>query len=189
MGNCASATDKKVHVTSESKVASSTPEETPSSDVMLLKHTQPSSGEPTTPSKPYWDTPQFSRFLETYKLDSDVLGQGGFAVVQSGIRKVDKCRVAVKMVHRLGKETDVAVLALHKEHEVLRKLNHPHIVQALDFYENEKQLRFVLEYLDGGELFNRIVTKSFYNEKEARDLVVVLLSGIKYLHDNNVVHR
>jgi calcium/calmodulin-dependent protein kinase I len=47
----------------------------------------------------------------------------------------------------------------------------------------------VMEYLDGGELFDRIVKKTFYNEKEARDLVKILLQALKYLHDRSIVHR
>jgi calcium/calmodulin-dependent protein kinase I len=43
--------------------------------------------------------------------------------------------------------------------------------------------------LEGGELFDRIVKKAFYNEKEARDLVFILLKAIKYLHDKGIVHR
>lgn len=138
---------------------------------------------------PYQDTANWSKFGEKYKLDADVLGQGGFAVVQLGTRKDNGKKVAVKIVNRVGEDSVVAELALHKENNVLKDLNHPHVVRALDFFENDKQLRFVIEYLDGGELFNRIVEKSYYNEKEARDLVYVLLSGIKYLHDKNVVHR
>jgi serine/threonine protein kinase len=38
-------------------------------------------------------------------------------------------------------------------------------------------------------LFDRIVEKTFYNEKEAKDLVQILLSAIKYCHDRNIVHR
>jgi calcium/calmodulin-dependent protein kinase I len=43
--------------------------------------------------------------------------------------------------------------------------------------------------VSGGELFDRIVEKTFYTEKEARDLVKILLSAIKYCHDKDVVHR
>jgi serine/threonine protein kinase len=43
--------------------------------------------------------------------------------------------------------------------------------------------------IKGGELFDRIVQKTFYNEKEAKDLVQILLSAIKYCHDRNIVHR
>jgi calcium/calmodulin-dependent protein kinase I len=53
----------------------------------------------------------------------------------------------------------------------------------------EKKYYLVLEYMEGGELFDRIVKKSFYTEKEARDVVFTLLSAIDYCHANNVVHR
>ncbi|CAM9242759.1 unnamed protein product, partial [Choristocarpus tenellus] len=40
-----------------------------------------------------------------------------------------------------------------------------------------------------GELFDRIVSKVVYNEKEARDLVCTLLEAVKYCHDRGIVHR
>ena len=47
----------------------------------------------------------------------------------------------------------------------------------------------VMEVMSGGELFDRIVQKSFYSEKEARDLVKILLDAICYMHERNIVHR
>lgn len=41
----------------------------------------------------------------------------------------------------------------------------------------------------GGELFDRIVQKVVYTEKEARDLVTVLLEAVKYCHERGIVHR
>lgn len=41
----------------------------------------------------------------------------------------------------------------------------------------------------GGELFDRIVQKVVYTEKEARDLVTALLKAVKYCHDRSIVHR
>lgn len=43
--------------------------------------------------------------------------------------------------------------------------------------------------MPGGELFDRIVSKTFYNELEARDLVRTLLRTVQHLHDQNIVHR
>ena len=42
---------------------------------------------------------------------------------------------------------------------------------------------------EGGELFDRIVSKTFYNEKEARDLVRTLLRTVQHLHQQNIIHR
>lgn len=41
----------------------------------------------------------------------------------------------------------------------------------------------------GGELFDRIVSKVVYNEKEARDLVSTLLLAVEYCHNRGIVHR
>ena len=47
----------------------------------------------------------------------------------------------------------------------------------------------MLELLEGGELFDRIVQKTSYNEKEARDLFFVMASAMKYCHDRDIAHR
>mmetsp|Transcript_30832 Transcript_30832/g.72349 ORF Transcript_30832/g.72349 Transcript_30832/m.72349 type:complete len:217 (-) Transcript_30832:137-787(-) len=46
-----------------------------------------------------------------------------------------------------------------------------------------------MEKVAGGELFDRIVQKSYYNEKEARDTCVTLLRAIQYCHSKQVAHR
>jgi calcium/calmodulin-dependent protein kinase I len=71
----------------------------------------------------------------------------------------------------------------------MQSLQHEHIVHLFDFFEEEKYYYLVLEYMEGGELFDRVVKKTVYNEKEARDVVKILVSAIKYCHDRNIVHR
>ena len=58
-----------------------------------------------------------------------------------------------------------------------------------DFYTEDNYYYLVTEFMEGGELFDRIVEKSYYSEREARDLVKLLLEAIKYCHECNVVHR
>jgi calcium/calmodulin-dependent protein kinase I len=95
---------------------------------------------------------------------------------------------AVKVVNKanLAKDDEES---LRREAAILTKFSYPNIVKCIDFFEEEKHFYVVLEYLQGGELFDRIVKKTFYSEKEARDLVVIILSAIKYCHDRNIVHR
>jgi calcium/calmodulin-dependent protein kinase I len=122
-----------------------------------------------------------------YKL-GDVLGEGGYSVVKSGISNIDGKRVAVKIITRKDlSEADEE--SLKQEVSILGKLNHPNITRLFDFFEEEKFYYVVLEYLDGGELFDRIVKKTYYSEKEARDLVFTVLKAIKYCHDQHIVHR
>ncbi len=79
--------------------------------------------------------------------------------------------------------------ALRREAEVLRAVDHPHIVKLVDVHEFEDQLVIITELMLGGELFNRLVTKGAYPEPRARLLAQRLLSAIAYLHERRIVHR
>jgi calcium/calmodulin-dependent protein kinase I len=79
--------------------------------------------------------------------------------------------------------------ALRSEVEILNSINCAHVVKCVDFFEEESTFYVVLEFLAGGELFDRIVKKTVYNEAEARDLIRTLLVAIKACHDQHVVHR
>jgi serine/threonine protein kinase len=116
------------------------------------------------------------------------LGEGGFGVVKECISVADGSRVAIKIINRAKLDQDDEA-SIHQEAHVLQTLNQPNIVKMFDFYEEPENFYMVLECIEGGELFDRIVKKTVYTEKEARDLVVVLLNAIKYMHDRNIVHR
>ena len=118
----------------------------------------------------------------------DVLGKGGYAVVKRAVSKLDNTVVAMKMMNRENLDAN-AEKTIRSEVSLLQSLSNPNIVRGYDFFEEPKTFYFVLEKIDGGELFDRIVRKTHYSEKEARDLVRVLLSGIKYCHDRNIAHR
>ncbi|CAM9405389.1 unnamed protein product [Ectocarpus sp. 6 AP-2014] len=126
-------------------------------------------------------------FSEEYHL-GDELGKGAFSIVKVATRISDRQKSAVKVVERrsLGKGD---LEALRSEARLLGELDHPNIVKLHGWYEEEKTLYMALELCEGGELFDRIVSKTFYNEKEARDLVRTLLRTVKHLHDQNIIHR
>ena len=50
-------------------------------------------------------------------------------------------------------------------------------------------LYLVLEYISGGELFDKIIEKQVYTEDEARNAIRILIQTIDYLHNNNIAHR
>ena len=43
--------------------------------------------------------------------------------------------------------------------------------------------------MDGGELFDRVVQKTFYSEEEARNAILVILKAVNFMHNRNIVHR
>ena len=63
------------------------------------------------------------------------------------------------------------------------------IHRLIETFEESSELFVVTELVTGGELFDRIVQKSNYTEKEARDLIKVLLQTVAYMAEKGVVHR
>ena len=66
----------------------------------------------------------------------------------------------------------------------------PHIVKLYEeYYEKSTYCYLVLELMDGGELFDRIIEKKTFSEKEARDVTRCMLEALDYMHTKRVVHR
>lgn len=56
-------------------------------------------------------------------------------------------------------------------------------------FDEGTDIYIITEVVEGGELFDRIVLKTNYSEKEARDLIKTVLETLDYLADNSIVHR
>jgi calcium/calmodulin-dependent protein kinase I len=95
--------------------------------------------------------------------------------------------VAIKCIDKKalrGKEE-----SLENEIKVLRKLRHPNIVQLYDTFEESQYVYLVMELVTGGELFDRIVAKGSYTERDASNLIRQVLEAVAFMHSNGVVHR
>lgn len=75
------------------------------------------------------------------------------------------------------------------EIEVLRAINHDYIIKLFEVYESDKYIHLVFEYLEGGELFERIKSKGLYQERDAMNVMRNLLLSLDYLHEKGIVHR
>lgn len=127
------------------------------------------------------------KFPDVYKLGKE-LGSGAFSVVKEGTHKKTGQSFAIKIVTKT-KLTDEDEAALHDEIAVLRELKHDNIIRLYDVFDEKQYYYLVTEKMVGGELFDRIVQKSFYNEKEARDTCRVLFEALRFCHEHQVAHR
>jgi calcium/calmodulin-dependent protein kinase I len=77
------------------------------------------------------------------------------------------------------------------EIQVLKKIskNHDNIVTLYDYFETPNNLYLVMDLCTGGELFDRICEKGSYYEEDAADIIRIVCDTIKYLHEENIVHR
>ena len=116
------------------------------------------------------------------------MGSGAFSVVKEGTKKGTEESYAIKIVTK-AKLTDEDEAALMDEIDVLKEMKHPNIIRLFDTFDEKDYYYLVTEKMLGGELFDRIVQKSYYNEKEARDTCVVLFEAMRYCHSKKVAHR
>ncbi|XP_017884963.1 calcium/calmodulin-dependent protein kinase type 1 [Ceratina calcarata] len=117
-----------------------------------------------------------------------LLGTGAFSEVRQAESKDKPGQMyAIKIIDKKalkGKED-----SLENEIRVLRRLQHPNIVQLLETFEDKHKVYLVMELVTGGELFDRIVQKGSYTEKDASGLIKQVLEAVDYMHDQGVVHR
>uniref|UniRef100_A0A6Q2ZBY5 Calcium/calmodulin-dependent protein kinase type IV n=1 Tax=Esox lucius TaxID=8010 RepID=A0A6Q2ZBY5_ESOLU len=72
---------------------------------------------------------------------------------------------------------------------VLLRLSHPNIIRLKEIFETETDIALILELVTGGELFDRIVERGYYSERDAAHVIKQILEAVAYLHENGVVHR
>jgi calcium/calmodulin-dependent protein kinase (CaM kinase) II/calcium/calmodulin-dependent protein kinase I len=124
------------------------------------------------------------KFAETYEI-GDKIHRGSAGVVKKCYSKEWKKTLAVKIIQRDVK-TDEAVL---QEVAIMNQLDHPNLVSVVDFFEEDDFYYIVMEYMAGGDVFDRIIDMNNYTEKDARDLAKVLLEAVDYMHRKGIAHR
>lgn len=126
-------------------------------------------------------------FEKQFKIGKE-LGQGAFSVVKVATSMKDNSIYAVKIItkEKLTKEDETA---LQDEIDILNLLEHQNVIRLYDVFDERKYYYLVTEMMNGGELFDRIVEKEFYNEREARDVSKILFDAISYCHSRNIAHR
>jgi len=129
------------------------------------------------------------KFTDVYDVDtSRLLGKGGFSSVLVGSHKDTNVQFAIKVTDT-SKMNLKAVARLRSEFEIQRVLCHKNIVKTYNYFDEPPKNFIVMDYVRGGELFERIVKKQFYNESDARKLSTILLSAVAHMHARKIMHR
>ncbi|KAJ1467646.1 kinase-like domain-containing protein, partial [Baffinella frigidus] len=72
---------------------------------------------------------------------------------------------------------------------IMKKVDHPNCIKLHEVYDEKSKMYMVLDLVTGGELFDRIIARGHYSEKDAATMMTDALSALKYLHGMGIVHR
>jgi len=127
---------------------------------------------------------------DTYEVDDEVLGKGGFGIVRR-IRFNGSghwSRVVKTITKHKSNE-----LYVKKEIGIIRNLDHPCICRLYETFEDDAFVYLVMEYIEGVELFDYI-SSLCTNEKNAEEgfcssIMRQVFSALQYCHNRSVIHR
>ena len=122
----------------------------------------------------------------------DERGRGAFGVVYQGRCLQSGRRLAIKQVKLHSHQHREKIW---QEVEIMRRVQHPHVVAILNFHETWSHAHIVMELLPGGDLYTQVIQRYWnaerdgYAEREVREILRMALSGLEALHSHSVVHR
>jgi len=133
------------------------------------------------------DIISFEPIRNKYNLGEEI-GKGGFSVVYRAERKKGGEEFAVKKIDKKKVEGDDIKL-LRREIQIMKKLNHANILKLFEVYEDDESFYLVMELVRGKELFDKIVERGMYSERDAANIIAQVVSAVDYLHENGIAHR
>jgi len=126
------------------------------------------------------------RFKDKFVIGEE-LGRGGFSIVKKGVEMETNKEFAIKIIAKNQGEDELSLL--RREIEIMRKLRHEHIISLDSVYEEDDNIYLVLELATGGELFDQIISKGTYSERDAANIIRQILEAVAYMHSNGIAHR
>ncbi|XP_068058728.1 myosin light chain kinase 3 isoform X3 [Anomalospiza imberbis] len=116
----------------------------------------------------------------------EVLGGGRFGQVHKCTEIATGLNLAAKIIKVKGAKEKEEV---KNEINIMNQLNHVNLIQLYDAFEAKNNITLIMEYLDGGELFDRITDENYHlTELDAILFTKQICEGVHYLHQHYILH-
>ena len=110
------------------------------------------------------------------------LGHGSYGQVKKVKHKELNEIRAMKITNKKSESSKYEI-------EILKKISHPNITKIFEIFSDSKKYYIIMEFLEGGELFEAITNIGSFTEASASKVMKQILSAVYYLHSNHIVHR
>ncbi|XP_048672902.1 myosin light chain kinase 3 isoform X1 [Caretta caretta] len=116
----------------------------------------------------------------------EVLGGGRFGQVHKCTEVSTGLNLAAKIIKVKGAKEREEV---KNEINIMNQLNHVNLIQLYDAFECKNNLTLIMEYVDGGELFDRITDENYHlTELDAILFTKQICEGVHYIHQQYILH-
>ncbi|XP_054447954.1 myosin light chain kinase family member 4 isoform X2 [Pteronotus mesoamericanus] len=117
---------------------------------------------------------------------TEILGGGRFGQVHKCEEKATGLKLAAKIIKTRGRKDKDEV---KNEITVMNQLDHVNLIQLYDAFESKNDIVLVMEYVDGGELFDRIIDDNYnLTELDAILFIKQICEGIRHMHQMYILH-
>ncbi|KAH7914812.1 Pkinase-domain-containing protein, partial [Hygrophoropsis aurantiaca] len=103
--------------------------------------------------------------------------------------KIVSKNIVMNSINKLADSAEHMLLSIEREIVIMKLIDHPNIMRLYDVWETSNELYLILEYVEGGELFDYLCDKGRLPTSEALGYFQQIISAIDYCHRFNVAHR
>ncbi|KAG8385254.1 hypothetical protein BUALT_Bualt03G0022900 [Buddleja alternifolia] len=117
------------------------------------------------------------------------LGEGTFAKVKFARNVETGENVAIKILDKEKVLKHKMIGQIKREISTMKLIRHPNVIRMFEVMASKTKIYIVMEFVTGGELFDKIATKGRLKEDEARKYFQQLINAVDYCHSRGVYHR
>nr|XP_016514837.1 PREDICTED: CBL-interacting serine/threonine-protein kinase 24-like [Nicotiana tabacum]XP_016514838.1 PREDICTED: CBL-interacting serine/threonine-protein kinase 24-like [Nicotiana tabacum] len=128
------------------------------------------------------------RKLGKYELGRTI-GEGAFSKVKFAQNTETGENVAIKVLAKSTILKNKMVEQIKREISIMKIVRHPCIVRLHEVLASRTKIYIIMEFVTGGELFDKIVHQVRLPEKEARRYFQQLIDAVAHCHSKGVYHR
>jgi calcium-dependent protein kinase len=116
-----------------------------------------------------------------------LIGKGTFGEVYLVKHNITGAIRAIKVIDKNNEEEELTDEEILNEINILKKIDHPNIVKLFEFYSNKSTYYLILEFCEGGNLYE-FVDENKLSEFQVIYIMFQILSAMNYCHNMNILH-
>ena len=116
------------------------------------------------------------------------LGHGSFGHVFKVVHKITGNIRSIKVIPKNNIKTGFTKDEIIQEINILKSLDHPHIIKMFEFYVDDNNYYLVNEFCSEGDLGEKLGKIKYFTENVTKLLMFQIFNAVWYLHSNKVIH-